>query len=375
MLFLIAYFSIYALFVFGGNALAPFFAGLIAEGMGWKAAIWFGTIVQSVTTVIIFFGLEETMYFRETIEGLDEADAVVLTDATDPSVPTVKSLEKSQVLADTSVASPQPSVGQIYPKPRTYVQKLALFRNDAGRPSVKQMFIMMYRPLALLFYFPTVDWAGFLYGINLSWYNVVNATMSLILSSAPYNFRPSMVGVAFLSVFVGALVGCMWAGWAGDKIAIHLARRNKGIREPEHRLWVLLVSAFIGAAGFILWGVGAERQIHYMGLIVGVGMVEFAVVTGGSTALAYNIDCFKEIAGESLVLVIVIRNTLGFAFNYGITPWLDSEGLVKTFVVVAILSLVCTMTFLLFVVWGKALRRSAAARYYRLVQTLIVGHH
>jgi MFS family permease len=367
------YIGLYALFVFGGNALAPFFAGFITDALGWESAIWFGTIVLAVTTVIIFFGLEETMYFRETIEGVDEGDAIPDNKLVrDPSAQPEEMDEKAPKLVQGQVASSTARVAHIYPHPRTYVQKLALFRNVPGRPSVKQMFIMMYRPLLIFFHFPCVDWAGFLYGVSLSWYNVCNATMSLILSGAPYYFSPTSVGLAFLSLFVGAVLGAVWAGYAGDKAALYLARRNGGVREPEHRLWVLMVSGIIGAVGFILWGVGAANGIHFMGLIFGVGMVEFGVVAGASTSLAYDIDCFKEIAGETLILVIVIRNTMGFGMSYGITPWIAAQGLTKTFVAVAMLSLVTTLTFLVFIVYGKALRKWSARKYWEYVSTLVV---
>ncbi|EXJ86337.1 hypothetical protein A1O3_03288 [Capronia epimyces CBS 606.96] len=386
------YIGIYALFVFGGNSLAPFFAGFIADAMGWQAAIWFGTIVLIVCTVIVFFGLEETMYFRETIEGVDEGDAVTeevavqtatsknVTPDQKTAVPAEKN-EKNETTvlkagSETGAAPVGESVTYYSTPPRTYLQNLALFRSLRGRPSVQQMLVMMYRPLLMILHFPTVVWAGFLYGVNLSWYNVVNATMSLVLSAAPYNFSTSAVGLGFLSVFVGAVLGALWAGWVGDRVALYLARRNGGIREPEHRLWVLVFSAVVGAAGFILWGVGAAHQVQFMGLIVGVGMVEFAVVAGGSTALAYDIDSFKEIAGESLILVIIVRNTLGFGFSYGITPWLNSQGLTDTFVAVGMLSFGCTMTFLFFIVFGKAIRRWSAKMYWEYTDTLVVrGAH
>ena len=364
--------------LFGGNALAPLLAGLITNGLGWRAAIWFGTIVLAVTTIIIMFTLEETMYFRQTIEGFD--DGIPAQDVHEFIVPPSKNdgtnpmaaVEEKTISAPLS--PPSPVLGQIYQTPRTYKQKLHLFRDLAGRPSVKQMFVMMYRPLTLVFHFPNIVWAGFLYGTNLSWYAVCNGTMSLILSGSPYNFSPSMVGVAYVSPFIGSVVGALWAGWIGDKIALFLARRNGGIREPEHRLWILTVSGLVGGGGFLLWGIGAANNMHFMVLIIGIGMVMSCVVVGGSTALAYTIDCFKEISGESVILVQVIRNTMGFGFSYGITPWIESQGLVKTFVAVAALSIFCNLTFLALVFWGKKLRRMSAKKYWELIDSLLFTH-
>jgi hypothetical protein len=83
-----------------------------------------------------------------------------------------------------------------------------------------------------------------------------------------------------------------------------------------------------------------------MGLIIGLGMLTFGVVCGGSIALSYNVDCFKETAGDSMVTVIIVRNTLGFAFSYAINPWINTSGLQNCFVAVAMVALGCTGTFL-----------------------------
>ncbi|OKL57212.1 hypothetical protein UA08_07368 [Talaromyces atroroseus] len=357
------YIGIYALFLFGSNAIAPLLAGFITHGLGWRAAIWFGTIVLACTTVVIFFGLEETMYFRQTVEGIEEEDSVA----------------ENSLAGEKEEKSPVPRIGTpatTTTEPQKYVQKLKLFRNMAGRPSVKQMLVMMYRPLVIFLYFPNISSAGFLYGSNLSWYLVVNGTMSAVLSGEPYNFAANMAGLAYVSPLIRSFVGAIWTGWVGDKVALYLARRNGGIREPEHRLWILIGSALIGAAGFLLWRVGAARQINSVAIIVGTGMVMATVTAGGSVALAYGVDCFKEISGEAMMLIIVIRNTIGFGFSYGITPWLNAQGYVKTFVAVAMLSLGFTLTFLIFVFWGKSLRRTSAKKHWQYVQTLVVpGKH
>ncbi|KAK4946430.1 hypothetical protein LTR10_014629 [Elasticomyces elasticus] len=366
------YMGIYTLLVFGSNALAPFLAGFVTQSMGWEAAIWFGTIILGVCLIINFFCLEETMYFRQTIEGIDEGAAEVVTG--------VDSLGEKQEKTDAvtkndplqAPASPVVMPGQHFVQRRTYLQGLALFRRMEGRPSVRQMFIMMGRPLWMFFYFPNVVWSGFLYGASLSWYNVQNATLALILGAAPYNFKSSMVGTAYLSPLIGCCLAWWWAGWAGDEIAIRLARRNGGIREPEQRLWLLAFSGTIATAGLILWGVGAAHHVQFMGPIIGLGMTSFGIVSGGSTSLAYDVDCFKEIAGESIVLVIVIRNTMGFGMSYGITPWLENTGTVNCFVAVAFLCLACNLSFLIMTFSGKKFRRMSAKKYWQCVDTLVI---
>lgn len=94
------------------------------------------------------------------------------------------------------------------------------------------MLRMAYRPLIMIFKFPTVAWAGFLYGINLAWYNVLNGTASPVLTGQPYGWSAAQVGSVYSGPIIGAALASLWSGEAADWIALALARRNNGIREP-----------------------------------------------------------------------------------------------------------------------------------------------
>ena len=109
---------------------------------------------------------------------------------------------------------------------------------------------------------------------------------------------------------------------------------------------MLAFSGIVSTIRLILRGVGAAQAFHFkgsyyrllpkprneltiVGLIFGIGMLALGVVCGGSTALSYTIDCFTDVSGESMIIIIIIRNTLGFGFSYAITPWVENEGLLK----------------------------------------------
>lgn len=131
----------------------------------------------------------------------------------------------------------------------------------------------------------------------------MNATTSSILSVAPYNFSSGLVGTTYLAPVIGGVLGAFWSGIVADKIALRLARANNGIREPEQRLWPLALTGIFFGAGIILWGVGAAHGIHWFGLVVANGMVGFGVVSGGSIAMSYDVDCFKVCLPTRLYLV------------------------------------------------------------------------
>lgn len=61
---------------------------------------------------------------------------------------------------------------------------------------------LMIRPLILLF-FPIIAYAGFLYGANIVWLSVLNATESMVFYNNPYNMSSSTVGLTFIAPLVG----------------------------------------------------------------------------------------------------------------------------------------------------------------------------
>ena len=91
------------------------------------------------------------------------------------------------------------------PRRKSFYHKLKLFdRQELRYPNrLKEMIL---RPLIFLS-FPVIFYAGFSYGSNLVWFNVLNGTASLILSGEPYGFSSSIVGLAYLSPLIGMILG------------------------------------------------------------------------------------------------------------------------------------------------------------------------
>jgi hypothetical protein len=160
------YMGIYAFLLFGGNFLAPFLAGWIDVAGGWRWTMFFGAIVQAATTIIIYFWMEETMYFRATVEGEEDTVHGVPSSGSSgilPSEDAEKGVTKKGADFTTAPAQVQASVtttNQPSTPKKSFWKKLSLFTKMPGRPSNKAMFVMMWRPLPIMYHFPTVSWAG-----------------------------------------------------------------------------------------------------------------------------------------------------------------------------------------------------------------------
>ncbi|KAF7864550.1 hypothetical protein EAF04_006682 [Stromatinia cepivora] len=372
-----AYMGLYAFMLVGSNFLAPILAGFINDGQGWRWVMYWCAIFLAIGFVFCFFLMEETNYDRaplemkntrdNTPEAITPKEEMIQEKSSDPS--TSLDPEKDATIGVSNLATETIERGTVHYKPKTYLQKLSL--KDKKRDF--RLFRMMVRPLIFMS-LPSIAYAGFSYGSNLIWFNVLNGTASLILSAPPYNFSSSMVGLSYVSPLLGVACASFYSGFIGDRVVLWLARRNKGVLEAEHRLWLFLLSIILIPASLILWGVGAAHHIHWFGLIVAMFLIAGSNGIGVQLSVSYCIDAYKDLSGEAMASVIVIRNTMSFALGYGITPWVTNMGYQNAFIVAAFAGLAQVLTFFAVVKWGKSWRNNTKGRYYKyLKESEILG--
>lgn len=178
-----------------------------------------------------------------------------------------------------------------------------------------------------------------------------------------------LVGLSYIAEIIGTYGAGYVAGKLADTLSIRLARRNGGVMEPEFRLWLFGLLALVAPFGLLLYGLGAAHGLNYWALLIGMVMVGFIGPASGSLTVTYIVDSFGELSGEGLIAVIIIRNTINFGYNYGVTPWVDKSGLQNAFIAVGVLAFATTLTFLPMVKWGKRMRQHGAKAYWRMLES------
>ncbi|KAK7887455.1 hypothetical protein LTR67_009875 [Exophiala xenobiotica] len=358
------YMGVYALFLAGSNYFAPVICGFIADGMDWKWVFYFPAMFLGCALVFCFLFMEETNYRRSTVgivEVVSGTQSPVLTEPTDEKAVA----EKSTVAKEPDLASIEK--GRIQSgSNKSFLQKLSLWQPSPGQDVVgRAVLSLKYMRWPVIFY------AGFSYGSYLIWFNVLNATASLILSAPPYNFKASMVGLSYVSTCLGVIVGSYLTGRLSDWLTLKLARRNGGIMEPEQRLWPFALCVVLVPATLLLWGVGAAHHVHWSGLVIAMGALAACNVFGITLSVNYLIDTYHEISGDAMTTVIIVRNTMSFAIGYGITPWVENLGLQNCFVSAAFIGMAASSAFLIMIVWGKKFRENSRVEYWNLVGELM----
>ncbi|CBY01498.1 similar to MFS transporter [Plenodomus lingam JN3] len=351
-----SYMGLYALSLAGSNYFAPIISGFIADGQGWQWVFYWPAIFNAFTFVFLFFFLEETNYARSFPE-ITPGIASVLKG---PSPKTPQDLEK----AGPRVTSTAQSVvsDTIGTSAKSFVQKLSIWQPCPGQ----SMLIHAKRSLKYLSW-PVIFYSGFSYGSYLIWFNVLNGTSSIILSGPGYNFKPSMVGLSYVSCCIGVALGMLLSGQFSDRLTVRLARRNGGIMEAEHRLWPFVVCLIMVPGSLLLWGVGAANGIHWFGLVFAMGCLAFTSCVGLTLSVNYMIDSYHDISGDAIVTVILIRNTMSFAISYGLTPWLTNLGYQNCFLSAAFIGMAASAVFLIMIKYGKSLRLRTTEEYWAIV--------
>lgn len=120
-----------------------------------------------------------------------------------------------------------------------------------------------------------------------------------------------------MSPLIGVILGFIYTGRLGDWLVIEVARRNGGIMESEHRLWLFSLSLLCIPGALILWGVGAAHGVQWFGLVFAMGVIAFTNTLGVQISVSYCIDSYRELSGEDMVTLIIIRKTMSFAIGYG----------------------------------------------------------
>jgi MFS family permease len=286
----------YLVFTSIGAFLGPVASGYQVISQGWRWMWWWCVIFIGINLIAVIFLFEESKYIptfagqqaqvtqgarRASLEGQDSTK----TD-------TIKGAEAGTVERTVSY------IDNTIP-PKTYRQRMALV-TKTDSPIIQHF----YQPIQILFTFPAVTYTALTYGGVLATFAIMTSVQATYLILPPYNFGAEGVGLMNLPPFIGGIFGFIVGGWLNDWSALWFSKRNKGIFEPEMRLWLALPAAIILPAGILMFGIGLAHGVHWILLAIGYGLWGFGFVVSSDIALAYCTDCYQDIVGDALVGVM-----------------------------------------------------------------------
>ena len=289
-----------------GGSLAPVAAGYITLSQGWRWVWWWNAIFFGVCIVLFTFSYEETKYSYPLVTpGIQPEHQ---TDSSSESSPekressekrspheprnTVLSPQASDPEAHHNILTQTVTINEAIPR-KTYWQKLAIATTSEG--TFKSFARHSYQPAAILFNIPAVFYMSLVYGVMLAWSTVMITILSSEMTLPPYNFDAAQIGLMSLPPFIGTTIGTLIIGPLSDRSIIFFARRNKGIYEPEMRLWAMAPFVPFVPLGALMFGIGLNNGTPWPVIAVGYAICSFGLTPISGIALTYITDSYAEV--------------------------------------------------------------------------------
>ncbi|KAI7084341.1 MFS general substrate transporter [Hortaea werneckii] len=292
------------------NAIFTITVSFLVADTTWQWFYWLLLILAVVGTLMVFFIVPETRYYRspQAIDGqiyhTDEfgvTQAFSVADAERLGLPTDASPDEADV-----------------PK-LSYWQTLRVFYTPA--PGALKLGLGTFAKMISAMSSPAVVWAVLATSISLGVGISMTLTYGTILTG-DFGWSEASVGLVNCGIFPASLFSMFFAGYLGDKLNLSLAKRRGGVHKPEDSLVSLFFPTLVSAIGIIIYAPTAQRpETHsYWGIIMGWTLYEFGFIVALITATHFAAEAYPQNPGPALVLVVGLKNVISFGASFGITP-------------------------------------------------------
>ncbi|RDL31800.1 Uncharacterized protein BP5553_09202 [Venustampulla echinocandica] len=354
------------------SSLGPLIAGFIAKAQGWRWVWWWNAIIFGVTISLVAFGYEETKFNPSSVPTFlpgqsPETDANQLSNSissksADVATAKPKDIEEGPKEVEEGSRQLGPVTINLNIPRKTYLQKLAI-TTPSGSDGNNSLLRHMYQPLILLGTIPAVAWTALVYGILVALADVMSTILSSFMTKPPYNFDSSQIGMMNIPKIIGSTLGSLIAGPFSDWLVVYLARRNNGVYEPEMRLWAIVPFIFLVPIGSLMFGIGLNNKVPWPAITVGLGLYRAGIAPISGITITYLTDSYKDVIGDGLVGVTIVRNVFSTAFIFALSPWVAAVGIKYVLVTIVLIATVILSFLAVFIIFGKIFRARSAARY------------
>ncbi|KAI1809076.1 MFS general substrate transporter [Poronia punctata] len=260
-----------------GPIIGPIAGGFLSESKGWRWNFWLVAIASGFTTILMLVTMRESF-----------APVLLQRKAARLRKETGNELLRSKLDIGLS--------------PGDY------FRRSAIRPA--KMFL--FSPIIMITAFYTALTYGYLY--------LMFTTMTQVFQGQ-YGFSTSLVGLAFLGLGVGSMIGVVIYSTTSDryiarkaaeadKLAEETGAEKQGMK-PEYRLPLLPLGAAMIPVGLFIYGWSAQYRIHWIVPIIGTGFCGIGNILVFFCIQTYLVDAFTVYAASAIASNTIIRSVAG----------------------------------------------------------------
>lgn len=124
----------------------------------------------------------------------------------------------------------------------------------------------------MLIYSPVILSLSIYTGLIYSYFYLLFTTFTSIFGGI-YHFPSKLVGLSFLGLGIGFLIGQFGFSKVSDRLLTWLAERKGTALLPEYRMPPCLIGAVLIPVGFFWYGWAAESGVHWIVPLIGTSFV------------------------------------------------------------------------------------------------------
>ncbi|KAF1943282.1 MFS general substrate transporter [Clathrospora elynae] len=280
--------AIYSLGILFGPIIGPICGGFIAQRAGWRWDMWVVLIVGCLLTSALF------IFNRETYP------AVLLKRKTEHLRKELNRPELQNVIT--------------YEKDAVALSPFNILKNGITRP----LKMLTKSPIVLL----CSLYMAFLFGLLYLLFTTITPVFI-----KTYGWSPELTGLAYLGIGIGNFIGIGFVAKTSDATIVRLAKKNKGVYEPEMRLPLCVFFGSLIPISFFIYGWTAYNKVHWIVPII--SLVPFGLGLMGIFAplQTYMIDCFPQYAASAVAGMTALRCLFGALLPLAGPSMYDTLGL------------------------------------------------
>lgn len=325
------YMAYYNVFLSCGAAIGLITDGAITQHLGWRYIYYIDVAFTGALLVLVIFTFPETTFLRTEM------------------------ILSGKIGKHTDAVNEDDGLGGEHMAKHTFAQKLRMFTGVYTKESFLKMLI---RPFGIVF-LPAVFYSMMVFSVTIGFLVAVTSNVAPAYEGT-FGFTTQQTGFLFFGALIGSLIGIPAGGQLGDWVADRAARRNGGIREPEHRLPAMIISIITGPLSLVLYGLCIQNRTNWFVGCLGLSLVNFTICAATNITLVYSLDCYKPIAGEVVTATLGGKAMVGFGLGFGTNLWVDNEGYLNAYGEMASISAFFLLLTVPMYFFGKRLRNASA---------------
>ncbi|KAH6681434.1 MFS transporter-like protein [Halenospora varia] len=329
--------------------ITPIISGYVIVALGWEWSFWLLAIAFGVLLIAVVFLFPETSFDRS-----QEIARPFSSPSSSTNIDPRESTEKKVTDLQSTPVAETPQLGTSNTQRARWQNILGVQHGAFNSPT--RILSALVAPLTLLAH-PVVIWSCAMWSVVFTWVIIIGTTASQIYAAPPFSLSTTSVGnLVGIAPLIGSIPGTVLAGWTCDFLSKKLAIRNKGVYEPEFRLWVMVPFVLSFAVGSFGLGVAIENGSSVIVCGVFLAILNFAVGIGCTGIVTYQNDVCKHRAGEAFGLTMLIKSSFAFGLSFVMNDYYTSVGPKRFFCTWSGLTIGVTLLTLPLYVYGKRIR-------------------